>query len=273
MCSAYKAVAILALAFAGTSALASMPPLRVCADAGNLPFSNTQQQGFENALAHMVAHDLHRDMQFLWLPQQAEQVEKAMRVLNCDLVMGTSAPSREMVLSAPYYRSSFVFVSRRDRNIDISSLADARLANYRIGAHVIGGADATVPPAQELARRGLVRNIVGYSIYGHPTQANPSSELISAVAHGDVDLAVAWGPMAGYFAKTSAVPLRITPICNPDPAMPVAFSISMGIRRGDDLMREQVNRILARREKQIRGLLASYGVPLLDLSDTGAACR
>ena len=273
MSSVSRFAACIVLGLAATSALASMPPLRVCADGGNLPFSNTQQQGFENALAHIVAHDLHRDIQFLWLPQQAEQVEKAMRVLNCDMVMGTSAPSPQMVLSAPYYRSSYVFVSRRDRGIEIDSLADTRLANYRIGAHVIGGADATVPPAQELARRGLVRNIVGYSIYGHPTEANPSSELIRAVARGEVDLAVAWGPMAGYFAKTSDVPLRITPICNPDPAMPVAFNISMGVRRGDDLMLEQVNRIIARRRKEIRGLLASYGVPLLDPSGAGGSCR
>lgn len=273
MSSVSKFAAFAALVLAGATAFASMPPLRVCADAGNLPFSNTQEQGFENALAHVVARDLHRDMQFIWLPQQAEQQERAMRSLNCDMIMGTSAPSELMALSDPYYRSSYVFVSRRDRNIDISSLADPRLANYRIGAHVIGGADATVPPAQELARRGLVRNIVGYSIYGHPTQANPASELITAVAHGDVDLAVAWGPMAGYFARTSSTPLRLTPICNPDPSLPVAFNISMGVRRGDDLMREQVNRIIARRRKQINELLASYGIPLLPVSDAGGNCH
>jgi mxaJ protein len=273
MSSVYKFAAVLSIALAATAALASTPPLRVCEDANNLPFSNRQEQGFENALARMVAHDLHRDLVFLWLPQQVEQVEKAMRTLNCDMVMGTTAPNQWMALSVPYYRSSYVFVSRRDRNIDIASLDDQRLSQYRIGAHVIGGADASVPPAQELARRGLVRNIVGYSIYGHPTSPNPPAELITAVERGDVDMAVAWGPMAGYFAKQSPVPLRITPICGGGPAVPIAFNVSMGIRRGDDLMREQVNRIIAARQKEIHELLASYGVPLLDLSQSGANCR
>lgn len=266
------AVAIV-LSLAATSAVASMPPLRVCADANNLPFSNKQEQGFENVLARMVAHDLHRDLVFLWLPQQAAQVQRALRAYNCDLVMGTTAPSELMALSIPYYRSSYVFVSRRDKNIRISSLDDGRLAHYRIGAHIIGGADATVPPAQELARRGLVRNIVGYSIYGHPTAQNPSAELISAVARGDVDMAVAWGPMAGYFAGKSPVPLRVTPICPADLAVPVTFDVSIGVHRGDDLMREQINRIIARRQNEIRTLLSRYGVPLLASSGTGANCR
>jgi mxaJ protein len=273
MYSVCKPAVLAAIMLASAWALAATPPLRVCADGNNLPFSNTRQQGFENALARMVARDLGREVEFLWLPQQERHIRQAMAALHCDLTMGTIVPSEFMVLTVPYYRSSYVFVSRRDRHLGMSSLGDPRLAKYRIGAHLIGGADTAVPPAQELARRGLVRNIVGYSIFGHPTWDNPSSELITAVERGDVDMAVAWGPMAGYFAKKSPVPLQITPICSRDAGTTVAFDIAMGVRRGDDLLRTEVNQSILRRQKDIDTLLASYGVPLLSLSEAEAGCQ
>lgn len=273
MFSVFRVIAALAMITLSTLASASMTPLRVCADSNNLPFSNTREEGFENAIARMVAHDLRRDIQFIWLPQQAPAAIKAMNVQNCDLVMGLTSPTQLMVPSISFYRSTYVFVTRRDRHIGISSLADNRLADYRIGAHIIGGADATVPPAEELARRGLVRNIVGYSLYGDPLEANPPADLITAVQRGDVDMAVAWGPMAGYFAKQSAVPLDITAIC-PDAGAsePVAFDISMGVRRGDDLLLEQINRVIASRQKTIRAILLQYSVPLLDTPRAQVGC-
>jgi ABC-type amino acid transport substrate-binding protein len=168
-----------------------------------------------------------------------------------------------LATTIPYYRSAYVFVSRQDRHIGVSSLADRRLTSYRIGAQVIGGDDAAVPPAEELARHGLARNLVGYSLYGHPFD-NPSAQMMDAVEHGQVDMAIAWGPTAGYFAKQSSVPLRLTPICLPPSraAIPMVFAISMGVRPGDDLMLGQLNNIIARRQKVIHALLRSYGVPL-----------
>lgn len=273
MFSVFRLTAALATIALSTLASASMPPLRVCADSNNLPFSNVREQGFENAIARIVAHDLRRNIQFIWLPQQAPAAKKTMKVQNCDLLMGLTSPTELMVPSIPFYRSTYVFVTRRDRHIGISSLADPRLADYRIGAHIIGGADATVPPAEDLARRGLVQNIVGYSLYGDLLEENPSAELITAVERGEVDMAVAWGPRAGYFAKQSSVPLDITPICQDAGASePVAFDISMGVRRGDDLLLEQINRIIASRQKTIRAILLQYAVPLVNSQQARTSC-
>jgi mxaJ protein len=274
MSSAYRFAAILVVVLSGALALASVPPLRVCADPNNLPFSNVEEQGFENVLARMVAHDLQRDIQFVWFPQQGHSMRKMVSALNCDLVMGINSASDLMATTAPYYRSTYVFISRQDRHLGVASLADRRLASYRIGAQVIGGDDASVPPAEELARRGLARNLVGYSIYGHPFD-NPSAQMITAVEHGDVDMAVAWGPSAGYFAKESSIPLQITPIClaRTQSAMPMVFAISIGVRRWDDLLLNQLNGILARRQKVIRTLLRSYGVPLVAAASGPARCR
>ena len=118
-----------------------------------------------------------------------------------------------------------------------------------------------------MAQHGLVNNIVGYSLYGDQLSQNPSAQIITAVANGEVDLAVAWGPMAGLFRRHSPpVPLQITPIC-PTPgvgSVPVAFSISMGVMAGNTALRDQLNQFIVRRQKEIRRLLLSYGVPLLE---------
>lgn len=275
MSSVSKFVLGLAL-FWGVASFASTPPLRVCADASNLPFSNMREQGFENVLARMVGHDLRRDIYFVWLPQQEHFVEKRLKAQTCDLVMGAPSDFDLMVPTIPYYRSTYVFVSRRNRNIRAVSLTDPSLKQYRIAAHIIGDDDgAIVPPAEELRRRGMLRNIVGYSIYGHPLSDNPSAEIITAVENGDVDMAVAWGPLAGYFSRKSPVPLRISPICPlHDPsAQPIQFDISMGVRRGDDLLLEQLNRFIATHEKEVRNLLTAYGVPLVNKADPPAECH
>jgi mxaJ protein len=275
MCLVSKFVAIVVLISASTVAFASRPALRVCSDPNNLPFSNMQEQGFENVLAHMVARDLHRGIQFVWWPARARFVEKRLKAQMCDLVMGITSSFDLMVPTRPYYRSGYVFVSRQDRNIHVASLTDASLKNYRIGVHVIGDDAETVPPGQELAHNGFLKNIVGFSLYGHPLAPNPSAEIITAVERGDIDLAVAWGPMAGYFAKLSPVELKLTAICAPADAaaLPEAFSISMGVRRGDDQLLKQLNDFIVAHDEEIQKLLRAYGVPLLNLSDTKEQCR
>ena len=259
MYSVYRWLVALTVVCACAAAGASTPPLRVCADANNLPFSNTRAQGFENVLGRMIARDLHRDIQFVWLPRKEHAAERLLE--TCDLVTGMAGASEHMTATIPYYRSTYVFVSRQDRHLALAGLTDPRLAHYRIGAQVIGDG-GIVPPARELSERGLLRNLVGYVV--QPLDANPEAKIITAVAQGDVDLAVAWGPAAGYFAEQSKVALNLTPLCPPrGSSTPMAFDISMGVRRGDDRLLAQVNHIIARRRGAIRVLLRSYNVPVL----------
>jgi mxaJ protein len=273
MSSAYKRIALTTILLAATFSFASTPPLRVCSDPNNLPFSNMRGQGFENALARMVGADLHRQIEFVWWPQRAEFQERWLKKNMCDMVMATAASSDLLTATRPYYRSTYVFVSRRDRNIHVASITDASLKDYRIGAQLIGDDDAEVPPAQELARLGLVRNLVGYSLYGHPFNENPGSEIISATEHGDVDVAVAWAPLAAYFAARSPVPLQLTPICPLRGGIPFSFDISMAVRHGDDSLLRQLNQFIARRQTVIRALLRKYNVPILEETDAPANCH
>jgi mxaJ protein len=265
MYSGFKTVAFIAIALASSVALAEPPDLWVCADRNNLPYSNDREQGFENKLAQMIAQDLGRKLQYVWWPASPTLSRKIFRRGACDVIMGV--PSKDYDLAEPthpYYRSSYVFVTRRDGGHAISSFDDPALKTERIGLHVVD--DGFTPAAQELATRGLIQNVVGYSIFGNLAKENPSADLIRAVAHGDVGVAIAWGPLAGYFAERSTVPLQLTAICaaSVHTSLPVSFSISIGVRHGEDALLAQLNSELDLRRSEIHALLLSYGVPLLD---------
>jgi len=258
----------------GSYAFAAPPVLRVCADPANLPFSNMRHQGFENQLAEWIAHDLNRKLEFVWWPQRARFMEKRLKAGSCDIVMGIPANFDLMTPTEPYYRSTYVFVSRRDRHLDLHTLHDDALRPLRIGLHLIGDEAEYVPPARELVANGMLKNIVGYSLYGKPLSENPAAELIDAVAKKDVDVAVAWGPTAAYFASKSDVPLTVSPICQTTAKtfFPVQFDMSMGVKKGDAELLQEVNRTLQNRKNQIEALLKTYSVPLTDQAANEKAC-
>ncbi|HEY8548456.1 MAG TPA: substrate-binding domain-containing protein [Vicinamibacterales bacterium] len=238
--------------------------LRVCADPNNLPFSNRQREGFENQLAELVARDLGRRVEYTWWPQRRGFIRLTLRAGACDVVMGVPAQFELTLTTRPYYRSTYVFVTRRDRHLDLRSVEDERLRRLSIGVHLIGDDYANVPPADALAARGIVRNVRGYSIYGNYARPNPPADLIDAVADGAVDVAVAWGPLAGFFAGRAPVPLQVTPI-DPVDRFVFQFAISMGVRRDDTALRDQLNAVIARRRTEIDALLDRFGVPQLPL--------
>jgi quinoprotein dehydrogenase-associated probable ABC transporter substrate-binding protein len=238
--------------------------LRVCADPNNLPFSNVRGEGFENKLAELVARDLGRHVEYTWWPQRRGFIRNTLAAHRCDVVMGIPARFELAEPTTPYYRSTYVFLTRHDRNLHPQSFDDPVLRSARIGLHVIGDDYANVPPAQALAARGIVGNIVGYSIYGDYSRPDPPRELIDGVARGDVDIGIAWGPLAGYFARQEPVALDLTPVAGGDALSPMSFSIAMGVRPGDDQLHAALENVLEHRRADIERLLASFGVPLLD---------
>jgi mxaJ protein len=265
------AVALWLVQSCSPAALAQTAELRVCSDPNNLPFSNRREEGFENKLANLIARDLGRKVHYVWWPQRRGFIRNTLKAKRCDVVMGIPSSFEMARPTIAYYRSSYVFVSRRDRHLDIHSFDDPALKNLRIGLHVIGDDYANVPPAQALARRGVTQNITGYSIYGDYSKENPPAELIEAVARGDVDVAVAWGPLAGYFAKRASEPLKITPV-SPEidpPSLPFAFDICLGVRKEDAALKGELDKILERRRGEIDRLLRSYGLPLKKLTRSG----
>ena len=237
--------------------------LRVCADPNNLPYSNEKQQGFENEIASLVARDLHARVAYTWWPQRRGFVRQTLRHGDCDVIMGIPSNFELALPTASYYRSSYVFVSRADRHLGITSFDDPRLKKLKIGVQMIGNDHVNSPPAHALAKRGIIDNVAGYTVYGDYRSQAPGRDIVDAVAKGDVDVAVVWGPQAGYFARQQNVALDIVPV-SPQidlPFLPFVFDISMGVRRGDTALREQLDREIERRRPEIERILDKYGVP------------
>lgn len=256
-------VAVGALALALATTARADGTLRVCANPNNLPFSNAKGEGFENKLADLVARDLHERVAYTWTNEHEHFVRKTLNAGKCDVLMGVPAGFKEVDTTAPYFTSGYVFVYRKDRELHLSSMRDPQLRTLKIGAHLIG--DDNTPPMEALARQGISQNVMGYMIY-RDTQVKGHSRLIDDVAASKVDVAAMWGPLAGYYAKHSAVPLTVVPITDTRGFAPAMFryAIAMGVRKGDERLKAQLNRIVVRDGRAIRNLLTRYGVPLMD---------
>jgi mxaJ protein len=240
-------------------------PLRVCADPNNLPFSNSRGEGFENKLAELVARDLHRPLQYVWWAQRRGYVRNTIKAGDCDLWPGVASQLEMLATTRPYYRSTYVFVTRADGPV-IASLDDPRLREARVGVQLVGDDGANTPPSHALARRGIVRNVRGYTLYGDYSKPNPPAAIVEAVDRGDVEVALVWGPLAGYFAQRASHPLRLAPVSPwlDGPQWPMVFDISMGVRKDDAKLLRALDEALERRRGEVRRLLAAYGVPLVE---------
>lgn len=238
--------------------------LRVCADPNNLPFSNQRREGLENKLAELLARELKATVEYTWWAQRRGFIRNTLKAGLCDVVLGLPSDMEMALTSKPYYRSTYVFVTRKDRGLKLGSLDDPALRTLKIGVHLVGDDMSNTPPAHALARRGIVDNVAGYTLYGDYTHESPPSELIQAVREGTVDVAIVWGPLAGYYAKQPGAVLVLAPV-KPErdtaTGLPFAFDISVGVRRGDAALKTELEAVLARRHREVQALLTEYGVP------------
>jgi len=245
---------------------AARPVLRVCADPNNLPFSNRAGGGYENRIAELIAHDLGDSLEYAWWPQRRAWVRNTITANKCDVAISVPEGFGALLTTRPYYRSTYVFVSRADRHYGITSLDDPRLKTLKIGLHFVGTDYDNPPPAHALGDRGIVRNVVSFSIYGNYSEPNPPAKLIDAVESGAVDVAVVWGPLAGYFAKNARVPLALTPVVPSTDARTgtvFTFPIAIGVRKTDPALRASLQRVLDRDEDGVQRIVQEFGIPVV----------
>jgi quinoprotein dehydrogenase-associated probable ABC transporter substrate-binding protein len=237
--------------------------LRVCADPNNLPFSNQRLEGFENKIAELLAQDLGERVEYTWWAQRRGFFRNTLKAGMCDVVIGVPAGFEMALTTRPYYRSTYVFLSRKDRHLEVKSFDDPMLRKLRIGVQIIGDDQSNAPPAHALTRRNIVDNVKGFTLYGDYSQPDPPARIVDAVEKGDIDLAIVWGPLAGFFAKQSRVPLDVVPVSPQidQPFLPFVFDISMGVRRGDQDLRDQLDQFLEKRRPEIERILEDYRVP------------
>jgi quinoprotein dehydrogenase-associated probable ABC transporter substrate-binding protein len=259
------ALALVVVLSAG-EAVAQERELRVCADPDNLPFSNERLEGFENKIAELIAKELDAAVRYTWASQRRGFIRQTLKAGKCDLVMGVPS-GYELVLSTkPYYRSTYVFVYAKSRNLELRSFDDPVLRQLKVGLHAFGEDGANSPPAHALARRGIARNVVGFTILN--TEENPPGKIVDAVAAGEIDVAIVWGPFAGYFTRRERVELEVVPVSSSTdlPSLPFVYDMSMGVRRGEDALKERLEGILDRRRGDIQRILEAYGIPLVGVA-------
>lgn len=267
-------VLLLSVSIVSLPAQGAVRELRVCADPNNLPFSNAQGEGFENKIVELIAADLGARLSYTWWPQRRGFIRNTLSAGLCDLVSGTANGVEMLRSTRPYYRSGYVFVTKAD-GPKIDSLDDPILRELSIGVQLVGEDGSSPPPAHALAQRGLFDNVRGYLVYGDYRNSNPAAAIINAVADGEIDVAIAWGPLAGYFAEKASAPMKVglvTPQID-GPRLPMAFDISMGVRREDRALREEIDSALVRLKPQIDAILESYRVPRLDTKSPVASAR
>ena len=246
---------------------AQSPTLRVCGDPDNLPFSNDRLEGFENRVAAVVAAELGATPVYAWWPHQRGLVRNTIDAGTCDVIFGVPEGLDFVLWTKPYYRSSYVMAYRSDRGYDFRSLDAPELQQLRIGVHI------NTPPEESLARRGLLDNVSTYSLFFDPRgDRDRPRKLLDDLVAGTVDVAVAWGPLAGYAAGSSNAPLELVPLQD-EPGVPLSFDISMGVAKGNQELKDRLETAIDRRQTEILAILAEYGVPLVPTGgdESGAA--
>lgn len=246
---------------AGAAAAAKKDVLRVCGDPNNMPFSNQKLEGIENQIAAVVAKDLGWEVEYVWWAHQRGLVKRVLNTERCDVLVGIPKGYDLVRWTAPYYRTGYVIAYRKDKVGELRSLDDPQLKTLKVGVQ------ANTPPHNALGQRGIVGdNVVVYNLMFDPNahpEDYPGKEIEDLVA-GRIDVALVWGPIAGYFQKKKGLSsLALVPLDEPN--QPFAFDISMGVRKGDTELKARLEQALDRKRVEIRAILEDFGVPLLPL--------
>jgi quinoprotein dehydrogenase-associated probable ABC transporter substrate-binding protein len=274
-----RALAAAALALACVAASAQEAPrkaLKVCQDPNNLPFSNERGEGIENRIAEVFGKALGLPVTYYAFPQRMNFIRNTLRYklpgqdYPCDVVLGVPAGFEQVSATKPYYRSTYALVYAAGRNLDGVSSGEQFLAldRERLGKLRIGLYDRS-PASAWLAKHGLVDSGVPYPILSPDPDNYPGQMLERDLAGGKIDAAIVWGPIAGFVAQRVKAPkLVVVPLAS-EPGVRFDYAIAMGVRYGEREWKQQVEQLIDSHQGEIRQILQSYGVPLLE-TDAGA---
>jgi mxaJ protein len=235
---------------------------RVCADPDNIPYSNLKQEGFEDKIAEILAKDLGKKLVYAYAYNRQGFLRNTINAMRCDVIIGMTSDFDALRTSKPYYRSGHVFVWRKDSNYDISDWNSPDLRKGIIG--IVDRSPATIP----LRDHDLMTNAKPYRL--QRDLHLPPSFLIDDLAKGDIDVAILWGPLAGYYVKNSKVPLemRMIPEYNKiDLKGKEYWNISVATRHKDKQLMTLINGALERHKDEIAKILKDYGIPTVPVKE------
>ena len=256
------AAAVLTTALAAqqaiTGELVDRTRLRVCADPANLPFSNDQGEGFENKIAALMAERMGVPVAYTWYPQTIGFVRNTLNASLCDIVMGVGSPNELVQNTNPYYRSTYVLAHRTADGSKFADLSSPAMRQARIGVV------APTPPVDLLVQHGLLGQIHSYPLPADTRVDNPGRQMIRDLAVREIDVALLWGPIAGYWASRQSEPITLVPLESERPGQHLDFRISMGVRYNEPDWKHEVDDLIRELQPEIDRILLDYGVPLLD---------
>jgi quinoprotein dehydrogenase-associated probable ABC transporter substrate-binding protein len=236
--------------------------LRVCADPRNMPLSNEKGEGFENKLAELFAEKLQKKLDYMFFPQATGFVRMTLGAHRCDVIMGFPQGDELVQGTNPYYRTAYALVAKPGSGLEnVATLGDERLKGKRIG--IVAG----TPPATNMAVNGLMTSAKPYPLMIDTRIDSSVAAMINDLKAGEIDAAVLWGPMAGYYAKQADPPLHVTPLVKETSGPKLAYRIGMGVRAADQNWKRQLNRLIQENQGAINRILLDFGVPLLDEND------
>ncbi len=235
---------------------------RACADPRNLPFSNEAGEGFENKIAELFAHKLGKPVAYTFYPGATGFIRNTLNAHRCDVVLGIAQGVDIVQPTNPYYRTSYAAAYRKGGPLEgLDSLSDPRLKTTKIG--VIAG----TPPATFLAELGLLAHIKSYALVVDTRFDSPTREIMEDLDRGEIDVALLWGPIAGYYASKAKTPMTVAPLLKEQTGPRMTYRIVMGVRHSDQNWKRSLNKLIAENRSEIDAILRSYGVPLLDEND------
>lgn len=268
----------IALAALAASAAAQDPPaartaLRVCQDPNNLPFSNVKGEGIENKIAETFGKSLGLPVVYYSFPQRLAFIRNTLKFklpgqeYPCDIVIGVPAEYDQVSATKPYYRSTYALVFPKGKDLDqVASGEDflkvdpAKLSKLRIGVY-----DRS-PASTWLAKHKLVEQGVPYPVMNADPDQYPGEIIEKDLAAGKIDVAIVWGPIAGYYAQRVKTPaLAVVPLKS-EPGVQFDYQIAMGVRYGEREWKQQVEGLIESNRSQIQAILKEYGVPIVDAS-------
>lgn len=278
MASATKSIAVAILALVGAALpggagaqdagteesieLVDPHVFRACADPRNLPFSNEAGEGFENKIAELFARKLGKSVAYTFYPGATGFVRNTLNAHRCDVVLGIAQGDDLVQPTSPYYRTSYVAAYHQDGPLKgLDSLSDPRLKTARIG--IVAG----TPPATLLAANGLLGHIKSYALTVDTRFDSPTHEMMDDLERGEIDVALLWGPIAGYYATKAKTPTAVVPLVKEQGGPHMVYRIVMGVRRSDQNWKRALNKLISENQGEIQTILRSYGVPLLDEND------
>ena len=235
---------------------------RACADPRDLPLSNEAGEGFENKIADLFARKLGKPVAYTFYPDATGFVRNTLNAYRCDVVLGIAQGDDIVQPTNPYYRTSYVAAYHEDGPLKgMDSLSDPRLKTARIG--IVAG----TPPATYLAMGGLLGQIKSYRLGVDTRYDSSTHDMMDDLDKGEIDVALLWGPFAGYYAMKAKTPTAVVPLLKEQGGPRMVFRIVMGVRHSDQNWKRALNKLISENQGEIQTILRSYGVPLLDEND------